>query len=729
MSFLHSRKATFFRNKLACANLERAFMKLTIALAGNPNSGKTTLFNELTGSTQYVGNWPGVTVEKKEGSLLSNRAMTIVDLPGIYSLSPYTLEEVVTRDYLLSGAPNVIIDVIDASNLERNLYLATQLLELGIPMVLALNMTDIVEKRGDQIDLAKLERILGCPVIAISALRKRSLDQLIDQAIKAAESSIHQRPSYFLPSFAAQLLDIEQSWVPIQELKAPKYWYVIKLLEKDSRIQLQLTPLEERDFQKRIHTLENDYKDDSESIVISERYRFISQVIEQILVRKLQGDSTPSDRIDRIVTNRYLALPIFALVMFLVYFISVTTIGGMATDWVNDVLFGEILYGNISAFLINNGATEWVQSLVLDGIIGGIGAVLGFLPQMIVLFLFLGILEDIGYMARVAFILDRIFRRFGLSGKSFIPMLIGTGCSVPGIMAARTIDQQRDRRMTIITTPFIPCSAKLPIIALIAGALFPNSSLIAPSAYFVGIGAVIVSGIILKKTKTFAGEAAPFVMELPSYHIPNGRNLLRHVYVRALSFVKKAGTIIFLASVTIWFLSSFNYSLNWVEPSSSMLASIGNVIAPIFSPLGWGQWQAAVASITGLVAKESIVSTFGILYGVESVTENGMEVWENVRAAFTPLAGYSFLTFNLLCAPCFASIGATKREMGSAKWTWFTVLYQTIFAYLVSMIIYQLGLLIGTGIITVWTLISIMMIMSFLYLIFRKTPQRSKRPE
>lgn len=729
MSFLHSRKATFFRNKLACANLERAFMKLTIALAGNPNSGKTTLFNELTGSTQYVGNWPGVTVEKKEGSLLSNRAMTIVDLPGIYSLSPYTLEEVVTRDYLLSGAPNVIIDVIDASNLERNLYLATQLLELGIPMVLALNMTDIVEKRGDQIDLAKLERILGCPVIAISALRKRSLDQLIDQAIKAAESSIHQRPSYFLPSFAAQLLDIEQSWVPIQELKAPKYWYVIKLLEKDSRIQLQLTPLEERDFQKRIHTLENDYKDDSESIVISERYRFISQVIEQILVRKLQGDSTPSDRIDRIVTNRYLALPIFALVMFLVYFISVTTIGGMATDWVNDVLFGEILYGNISAFLINNGATEWVQSLVLDGIIGGIGAVLGFLPQMIVLFLFLGILEDIGYMARVAFILDRIFRRFGLSGKSFIPMLIGTGCSVPGIMAARTIDQQRDRRMTIITTPFIPCSAKLPIIALIAGALFPNSSLIAPSAYFVGIGAVIVSGIILKKTKTFAGEAAPFVMELPSYHIPNGRNLLRHVYVRALSFVKKAGTIIFLASVTIWFLSSFNYSLNWVEPSSSMLASIGNVIAPIFSPLGWGQWQAAVASITGLVAKESIVSTFGILYGVESVTENGMEVWENVRAAFTPLAGYSFLTFNLLCAPCFASIGATKREMGSAKWTWFTVLYQTIFAYLVSMIIYQLGLLIGTGIITVWTLISIMMIMSFLYLIFRKDPQRSKRPE
>jgi ferrous iron transport protein B len=532
-----------------------------------------------------------------------------------------------------------------------------------------------------------------------------------------------------LPSFAAQLLDIEQSWVPIQELKAPKYWYVIKLLEKDSRIQLQLTPLEERDFQKRIHSLENDYKDDSESIVISERYRFISQVIEQILVRKLQGDSTPSDRIDRIVTNRYLALPIFALVMFLVYFISVTTIGGMATDWVNDVLFGEILYGNISAFLINNGATEWVQSLVLDGIIGGIGAVLGFLPQMIVLFLFLGILEDIGYMARVAFILDRIFRRFGLSGKSFIPMLIGTGCSVPGIMAARTIDQQRDRRMTIITTPFIPCSAKLPIIALIAGALFPNSSLIAPSAYFVGIGAVIVSGIILKKTKTFAGEAAPFVMELPSYHIPNGRNLLRHVYVRALSFVKKAGTIIFLASVTIWFLSSFNYSLNWVEPSSSMLASIGNVIAPIFSPLGWGQWQAAVASITGLVAKESIVSTFGILYGVESVTENGMEVWENVRAAFTPLAGYSFLTFNLLCAPCFASIGATKREMGSAKWTWFTVLYQTIFAYLVSMIIYQLGLLIGTGIITVWTLISIMMIMSFLYLIFRKDPQRSKRPE
>ena len=729
MSFLHSRKATFFRNKLACANLERAFMKLTIALAGNPNSGKTTLFNELTGSTQYVGNWPGVTVEKKEGSLLSNRAMTIVDLPGIYSLSPYTLEEVVTRDYLLSGAPNVIIDVIDASNLERNLYLATQLLELGIPMVLALNMTDIVEKRGDQIDLAQLERILGCPVIAISALRKRSLDQLIDQAIKAAESSIHQRPYYFLPSFAAQLLDIGQSWVPIQELKAPKYWYVIKLLEKDSRIQLQLTPLEERDFQKRIHTLENDYKDDSESIVISERYRFISQVIEQILVRKLQGDSTPSDRIDRIVTNRYLALPIFALVMFLVYFISVTTIGGMATDWVNDVLFGEILYGNISAFLINNGATEWVQSLVLDGIIGGIGAVLGFLPQMIVLFLFLGILEDIGYMARVAFILDRIFRRFGLSGKSFIPMLIGTGCSVPGIMAARTIDQQRDRRMTIITTPFIPCSAKLPIIALIAGALFPNSSLIAPSAYFVGIGAVIVSGIILKKTKTFAGEAAPFVMELPSYHIPNGRNLLRHVYVRALSFVKKAGTIIFLASVTIWFLSSFNYSLNWVEPSSSMLASIGNVIAPIFSPLGWGQWQAAVASITGLVAKESIVSTFGILYGVESVTENGMEVWENVRAAFTPLAGYSFLTFNLLCAPCFASIGATKREMGSAKWTWFTVLYQTIFAYLVSMIIYQLGLLIGTGIITVWTLISIMMIMSFLYLIFRKDPQRSKRPE
>ena len=729
MSFLHSRKATFFRNKLACANLERAFMKLTIALAGNPNSGKTTLFNELTGSTQYVGNWPGVTVEKKEGSLLSNRAMTIVDLPGIYSLSPYTLEEVVTRDYLLSGAPNVIIDVIDASNLERNLYLATQLLELGIPMVLALNMTDIVEKRGDQIDLAKLERILGCPVIAISALRKRSLDQLIDQAIKAAESSIHQRPSYFLPSFAAQLLDIEQSWVPIQELKAPKYWYVIKLLEKDSRIQLQLTPLEERDFQKRIHTLENDYKDDSESIVISERYRFISQVIEQILVRKLQGDSTPSDRIDRIVTNRYLALPIFALVMFLVYFISVTTIGGMATDWVNDVLFGEILYGNISAFLINNGATEWVQSLVLDGIIGGIGAVLGFLPQMIVLFLFLGILEDIGYMARVAFILDRIFRRFGLSGKSFIPMLIGTGCSVPGIMAARTIDQQRDRRMTIITTPFIPCSAKLPIIALIAGALFPNSSLIAPSAYFVGIGAVIVSGIILKKTKTFAGEAAPFVMELPSYHIPNGRNLLRHVYVRALSFVKKAGTIIFLASVTIWFLSSFNYSLNWVEPSSSMLASIGNVIAPIFSPLGWGQWQAAVASITGLVAKESIVSTFGILFGVESVTENGMEVWENVRAAFTPLAGYSFLTFNLLCAPCFASIGATKREMGSAKWTWFTVLYQTIFAYLISMIIYQLGLLIGTGIMTVWTLISIMMIMSFLYLIFRKDPQRSKRPE
>ena len=695
-------------------------MRVKIALAGNPNSGKTTLFNALTGSNQFVGNWPGVTVEKKEGKLKDNKDVTIMDLPGIYSLSPYTLEEVVARNYLITERPDAILNIVDGTNLERNLYLSTQLMELGIPMVMAVNMMDVVEKSGDQIDLRQLAEKLGCELVAISALKGEGIKEAAQKAVKAAQerkepSVVHE----FAPEVEKYLKEIESMLTDVPT--GQERFYAVKLFERDEKIKEQIPKAP--DVSEIIARAEEELDDDAESIITNERYQYIGSVTEKCLKKAEKGKLTISDKIDRIVTNRWLALPIFAAVMWIVYYVSVTTVGTIATDWTNDVLFGEIIPPAIENFLVSINCADWLSGLILDGIVAGVGAVLGFVPQMLVLFIFLAFLEACGYMARIAFIMDRIFRKFGLSGKSFIPMLIGTGCGVPGIMASRTIENDRDRKMTIITTTFIPCGAKLPIIALIAGALFDGASWVAPSAYFVGIAAIICSGIILKKTKMFAGDPAPFVMELPAYHMPTVGNVLRSMWERGWSFIKKAGTVILLSTIFIWFTSSFGIvdgKFGMAEDlSDGFLAGIGRMFAWIFIPLGWGDWQAAVAAVTGLVAKENVVGTFGILFGFAEVAEDGSEIWGTLASSMTGIAAYSFLVFNLLCAPCFAAIGAIKREMNNAKWTWFAIGYQCAFAYGVSLCIYQFGTLLAGGGFGVGTAAAVLVLAGFLYLLFR----------
>lgn len=788
-------------------------MDIRIALAGNPNSGKTTLFNALTGSNQFVGNWPGVTVEKKEGKLKKHDNVVIMDLPGIYSLSPYTLEEVVARNYLINDRPDAILNIIDGTNLERNLYLTTQLTELGIPVVVAVNMMDVVNKNGDKIYIDELSRQLGCKVVEISALRGTGIMEAAEEAIRATQGTKTIPQHSFSGAVEHAIAHIEEAAVHGMPAEQQR-WYAIKIFERDEKVleQLKLSKAVLDHIEEDIRAAEAELDDDAESIITNERYLYIASIIKGCCQKKNAGRLSTSDKIDRIVTNRWLALPIFAAVMFVVYFVSVTTVGGWATDWANDGVFGDgwHLFGigssayeeaaeayvvpgaKVEAFesaaekagldpanatdltvtaklydddgnveqeipvdyngyleaskieepdpaeygvwvpgipgLVEKGlkainCADWLQGLILDGIIAGVGAVLGFVPQMLVLFLFLAFLEACGYMARIAFVMDRIFRKFGLSGKSFIPMLIGTGCGVPGIMASRTIENDRDRKMTIMTTTFIPCSAKLPIIALIAGALFGGAWWVAPSAYFIGVFAIIVSGIMLKKTKMFSGDPAPFVMELPAYHWPTVGNVLRSMWERGWSFIKKAGTVILLATILVWFTSSFGWvdgSFGMVEMESSILAAIGNAISWIFVPLGWGSWQAAVASITGLIAKENVVGTFGVLFGgFEEVAENGWQVWANVRAAFTPLSAYSFLIFNLLCAPCFAAIGAIRREMNSAKWTWFAIGYQCGFAYAVSLVVYQLGMLFtGSGNI-IGSIAAFALVALFLFLLLR----------
>lgn len=699
-------------------------MSVKIALAGNPNCGKTTLFNALTGSNQFVGNWPGVTVEKKEGKLKGHKDVIIMDLPGIYSLSPYTLEEVVARNYLIGERPDAIINIIDGTNIERNLYLSTQIMELGIPVIMAVNMIDILEKTGDKIHLDKLSKKLGCEVVAISALKGTGIKEAANKAVKLAQKKQTAETVHEFSKDAEAIIDKVEYKLTGSVPEEQKRFFAIKLLEKDDKIKDQMKAT--IDVSAEIKEMEDKFDDDTESIITNERYVYISSIIGDCLTKsKAKGELTTSDKIDRIVTNRWLALPIFAAIMWVVYYISVTTVGAFVTDWTNDVLFGEIIPPAIEKLLVSVHCAAWLQGLILDGIVAGVGAVLGFVPQMLVLFIFLAFLESCGYMARVAFIMDRIFRKFGLSGKSFIPMLIGTGCGVPGVMASRTIENDRDRKMTIMTTTFIPCGAKLPIIALIAGALFDGASWVAPSAYFVGIAAIICSGIILKKTKMFAGDPAPFVMELPAYHMPTVGNVLRSMWERGWSFIKKAGTIITLSTILLWFLMSFG----WVDGSfgmleaeqlnDSILASIGNVIAPLFTPLGWGDWKMAVAAVTGLIAKENVVGTFGILFGFAEVAENGTEIWGQLAGSMTAVAAYSFLVFNLLCAPCFAAMGAIKREMNNAKWFWFAIGYQTLLAYVVSLCIYQIGTLITAGTFGVGTVVAFILIIGFLYLLFR----------
>ena len=709
-------------------------MAVKIALAGNPNSGKTTLFNALTGSNQFVGNWPGVTVEKKEGRLKGHKDVVIMDLPGIYSLSPYTLEEVVARNYLITERPDAILNIVDGTNLERNLYLTTQLLELGIPTVIAVNMADLVVKNGAQIHLSELSKRLGCEVVEISALKGTGVTKAAEKVVALAEKKASApKPVTYGRELeeAISAVSAKLSGIPEEQ----KRFFAVKLLERDDKIAANMTNIVnvEADIEK----LEKELDDDAESIITNERYTYISSIIDDCMT-KVHGKEklTTSDKIDRIVTNRILALPIFALVMFLVYYVSVSTVGAFVTDWTNDVLFGEIIPPAIEAGLQAIGCADWLQGLILDGIVAGVGAVLGFVPQMLVLFLFLAFLEACGYMARIAFIMDRMFRKFGLSGKSFIPMLIGSGCGVPGVMASRTIENERDRKMTIMTTTFIPCGAKLPIIAMIAGAFFDNSGWVAWSAWMIGIAAIVCSGVILKKTRMFAGEPAPFVMELPAYHMPTVGNVLRSMWERGWSFIKKAGTIILLSTIVLWFLMSFGWidgSFTMLEAEqldASILAKIGGLIPWIFAPLGWTQagsgWKMAVAAVTGLIAKENVVATFGMLFGFAEVAEDGAEIWGNLAQVMTPVAAFGFMVFNLLCAPCFAAMGAIKREMNNAKWFWFAIGYQCILAYIVSMCIYQIGTVLTTGAFGMGTVVAVLFVIAFIYLLVRPNEERRR---
>ena len=674
-------------------------MSITIALAGNPNCGKTTMFNDLTGSSQYVGNWPGVTVEKKEGRLKGHKDVVIQDLPGIYSLSPYTLEEVVARGYLVKEKPDAIINIVDGTNIERNLYLTTQLIELGLPVVVAVNMIDLVRKNGDWIDLARLGQELGCAVMETSALKGEGSMAAAEKAIEIArQKKAGEHPHVFTGSVEHALAHIEES-IPEKVEAASLRWYAIKLFERDEKVLEELALGDELQghLEAHIQDCERELDDDAESIITNQRYAYISRVMDRCVKKKAAKHSlTVSDKIDRVVTNRILALPIFAAVMFLVYYISIGTVGSLLTDWTNGVLFGEVICGNLTGWFESMSVAPWLTGLIVDGIVGGVGAVLGFVPQMLVLFLMLSVLEDVGYMARIAFIMDRIFRRFGLSGKSFIPMLIGSGCGVPGVMASRTIENDRDRKMTIMTTCFVPCGAKMPIIGLFAGALFGGSGLVATSAYFIGVAAIILSGIMLKKMKAFAGEPAPFVMEPPAYHVPSGTNVLRATWERGWSFIQRAGTVILASSVILWFLQGFGFTggvFGMVEDNNtSLLAWIGQGVAPIFAPLGFGSWKAAVATFTGLIAKENVVSTFGVLYHFAGeLSENGDEIWGSIAADYTALTAYSFMLFNLLCAPCFAAMGAIKREMNNGKWTLAAIGYMCGLAYAASLMAYQLG--------------------------------------
>ena len=795
-------------------------MKIKIALAGNPNSGKTTLFNALTGANQFVGNWPGVTVEKKEGKLKKHSDVMIMDLPGIYSLSPYTLEEVVARNYLINERPDAILNIVDGTNLERNLYLTTQLTELGIPVVVAVNMMDIVNKSGDKIDFAQLSQELGCKVVKISALKGTGVMEAATAAIEAATSTKTVPQHSFCGTVEHALAHIEEAAVhglPDEQQR----WYAIKIFERDKKVleSLNLDAATLEHIENDIKACEAEMDDDAESIITNERYVYIASILKGCYRKKDAGKLTVSDKIDKVVTNRWLALPIFAVVMFIVYYVSVTTVGTWATDWANDGVFGDgwhlfaigsseyseaadeyvepgamveafeaaadeqglepesateltttaYIYdddGNIEKeldvdyaayteaaaiaepdpadygvwvpgipVLVENGlnainCASWLQGLILEGIVGGVGAVLGFVPQLLVLFIFLAFLESCGYMARIAFVMDRIFRKFGLSGKSFIPMLIGTGCGIPGVMASRTIENERDRRMTIITTTFIPCGAKMPIIGLIAGALFGGAWWVAPSAYFIGVAAIIISGIMLKKTKLFSGDPAPFVMELPAYHLPTVGNILRSMWERGWSFIKKAGTIILLSSILLWFLMNFGFEDGFgmvSDLNNSILAAIGSAIAWIFAPLGFGSWESAVATITGLIAKENVVATFGTLFaGLDEVAENGWQIWVNMREVFTPLAAYSFLIFNLLCAPCFAAMGAIKREMNNWKWTLFAIGYQCVFAYAISLIVYQLGSIFTGSANVIGVICAVILLAFILFMLFRPYRQNSK---
>ena len=703
-------------------------MAIKIALAGNPNCGKTTLFNALTGSNQFVGNWPGVTVEKKEGKLKKAYSgkesdVVIMDLPGIYSLSPYTLEEVVARNYLITERPDAIINIIDGTNIERNLYLSTQIMELGIPVVMAVNMSDLVEKSGDKIHVDKLSAKLGCEACEISALKGTGIDVAVKKAIAAAKANKSVAPVHEFSEEVEKYITAAGNRLGTDVKEEQKRFFAIKLLEKDDKIIEQMQT--KVDVSAEIEDMEKEFDDDTESIITNERYVYISSIIDACYTKNKKKTMSTSDKIDKWVTNRWLALPIFALVMFIVYYVSVTTVGAILTDWTNDTLFAEWIVPGVQSALESVNCADWLTSLIANGVVSGVGAVLGFVPQMLVLFIFLAFLESCGYMARVAFIMDRIFRKFGLSGKSFIPMLIGSGCGVPGVMASRTIENDRDRKMTIMTTTFVPCGAKLPIIALIAGAFFQNAGWVSWSAYFVGIAAIICSGIILKKTKMFAGEPAPFVMELPAYHWPTVGNVLRSMWERGWSFIKKAGTIILLSTIVLWFLQGFGWidgSFTMLEAeqlNDSILAKIGNVIAPIFAPLGFGNWKMAVATVTGLIAKENVVATFGILFGYGEVAEDGAEIWQVLSQAITPVAAYGFLVFNLLCAPCFAAMGAIKREMNNAKWFWFAIGYQTILAYVVALCIYQIGTLITTGAFGIGTVVAFLLVLGFLYLLFR----------
>ncbi len=712
-------------------------MSMKIALVGNPNSGKTTLFNNLTGSSQYIGNWPGVTVERKEGKLKGHKDITVQDLPGIYSLSPYSPEEIITRDYILNDKPDVIINIIDATNIERNLYLTTQLLELNVPMVVAVNMSDLLESKGLKLDLDALSKVVGCKAMSISALKNMNNKEIANLAIEVANAKVVPSLDIFSSEFNSAISEISAIIKPVVSDELAKYT-AIKLFERDERVvaSTTLNVDQTNKINAVIEACEKQEDDDSVSIVINERYAYITSVISQVVTKSANAKASMSDKIDSIVTNRILAFPIFVAVMFVVYYISITTLGAYLTDYTNDTVFGETLLPAVQSLLEGMNVAPWLVSLTVDGIIGGVGAVLGFVPQMLVLFFLLAILEECGYMARVAFIMDRMFRRFGLSGKSFIPMLIGSGCGIPGVMASRTIESERDRKITIMTTTFIPCGAKMPIVALIAGALFGGAWWVAPSAYFIGMAAIVISGLILKNLKMFAGNPAPFIMEMPSYHMPMLFSLFSRAWERGWSFIKRAGTVILVASIFIWFLSSLGFqdgSLAMVDDMDhSLLANIGNTFAFLFAPLGFGTWQSAVATIMGLVAKEEVVGVFGVLYGVSGdalalVEEGSFGELGGIAVHFTALSAYSFLIFNLLFAPCFAAIGAMKRELGSTKWTLFAIGYLTVFAYSMSFIIYQLGLVFtGQGSFGIGAIIAILLIIGVVYLIVRKPNHEAK---